>query len=283
MKNYLKIAYRYVLPVATVSIPTIALALQQYTLLVPLPGIAGPQTTFSQWLPGAFQLTIGIAAGLAFVMISFGGILYATSDAVGKKSDGKKYITNAIIGLLFVIGAWVILNTINPEILNLKWTVPIPKTDMKLPTVVAGTPPTPEQRLADSQVRARLSGIAVNHANMCDAGQTTGCTNLNGLKEPVIQGLLSLKDDRFCACSGALTITGGTEEGHTSHSGGMAVDLSRSDALNKYILSSQVGKVDTKLGPAYRVALPNGRIAVFLDEQVGSDGSSDRHWHVSFN
>lgn len=285
MKKNLISIYKYLLPFLVLSIPASALALQPYTLLVPsLPGIGkGGVVTFPEWLPGAFNLTIGIAAGLAFIMITFGGILYATSDAVGTKNEGRGYITNAIIGLLFVIGAWVILNTINPEILKFAWTIPIPKADYTLPSVLPGTPATVEDQLADAQVRARLEpAISINHPNMCTAGQTTGCTSLNGLGEAAIQGLLSLKSSAQCsACS--ITITGGTEAGHLSHGVGKpVVDLSRNAPLDAYIIQNAVQKVDTKLGPAYTVPLPNGNTAVFLDERVGSDGSADRHWHVSF-
>ncbi len=118
-------------------LPVTTFALQPYTLLVPsLPGIGdGKTVTFPEWLPGAFKLAIAVSAGLAFVMITFGGIMYATTDAVGTKSQGKEYIYNAIVGLLFVLSAWVVLNTINPEILAFKWTIPVPTTITRLPTV----------------------------------------------------------------------------------------------------------------------------------------------------
>ena len=97
-----------------------------YTELAPLPGTISttytgtgePVTDLSTYLPGIFNLSIGIGAVMAFVMITFGGITYMTTDAIGGKTKGRDYVTNALWGLLLVIGAWVILYTINPKILE---------------------------------------------------------------------------------------------------------------------------------------------------------------------
>lgn len=99
-----------------------------YTLLAPLPCIGEEnkcdqslkETNLPLYLPGIFKFGIGIAVVMAFVMITFGGIQFMTSDAIMTKSEGRKKIENAIWGLLLVIGAWLILNTINPNILTFK-------------------------------------------------------------------------------------------------------------------------------------------------------------------
>src|SRR5574343_1172957 len=81
-------------------------ALDDYVVLTKLPGTTDAKgvATFQTYLPGAFKLAVGISAVLAFVMITYGGILYTTSDAIQGKSSGKEYITNAIYGLILVIG-----------------------------------------------------------------------------------------------------------------------------------------------------------------------------------
>lgn len=105
-----------------------------YTVLTPLPNttkkcnqtdkngkvIVVDCTNLELYLPAMFNLSVGIAAALAFIMITFGGVLYATSDALSGKADGKKYIENALWGLLLVIGAYTLLNTINPQLLDFK-------------------------------------------------------------------------------------------------------------------------------------------------------------------
>lgn len=119
------------------NVPT---ASDEYVVLVPLPGIGdganNGKTTLETYLPNAFNLMVGIAAGLAFIMITWGGIVYATSDALSSKSEGRGYIENAVWGLLLVIGAWVILNTINPQILN--FNLILPKADTQKSSVTTG-------------------------------------------------------------------------------------------------------------------------------------------------
>ncbi|MCX6701865.1 MAG: hypothetical protein NTX96_01560 [Candidatus Zambryskibacteria bacterium] len=110
-----------------------------YTVLAPLPGIGenGATTNLGTYLPAAFNIAIAVAAVLAFLVITYGGVLYATSDALSGKAQGREYIENAIYGLLLVIGAWVILYTINPQILDFNLSLPRPNIPT-IPTVVVG-------------------------------------------------------------------------------------------------------------------------------------------------
>ena len=64
------------------------------------------------------KLVLGIAAVLAMVMIVMGGIEYMTTELVSSKESGKETIRNAILGLLIALGAYLILNTINPKLLD---------------------------------------------------------------------------------------------------------------------------------------------------------------------
>ncbi len=83
--------------------------------LAPLPGFTG-DPNLGQWLESLFTILIVIAGILALIMIIVGGITYITSESFGGKGQGKAYIINAIIGLVLALGAWVILNTINPNL-----------------------------------------------------------------------------------------------------------------------------------------------------------------------
>lgn len=132
----------------------------EYTLLAPLPCVDGDgtgvnfnpncnkpaqKTTLEKYLPGMFQLLIGIAAAFAVFMIVIGGFQYMTTDAVQGKSEGKERITNAIYGLLLVISAWLILYTINPKLLELR--LDIAPTDIKPVAGGGGTLSSPESLL----------------------------------------------------------------------------------------------------------------------------------------
>ncbi|HEY4508701.1 MAG TPA: hypothetical protein VJC13_00235 [Candidatus Paceibacterota bacterium] len=275
--------------VMMLSLSTVTYALNDYTVLAPLPGIgdATGKTDLTTYIPAAFKFGIGLAAVMAFVMITFGGIMYATSDAITGKSQGREYIEHALWGLILVIGAYVLLYTINPKILSFDLTLQKPNIAKGVPTATTtspggvGTPPTAEQIAADAAVRARLAGINVNHPNPCGSGQTRGCTSLDGLHESAIQGLLTLKSSSGCGC--AITITGGTEDGHLSHGVGIAtVDLSKGSGLDAFVAKNKTGTELTRFGPVYTVHLSSGRIVKFLDESGSEPGSTGNHWHVVF-
>ena len=70
------------------------------------------------FLSQAFQFGLAIAAALAVIMIVWGGVEIMLSESVFKKEDGKKKIQDAIWGLLLALVSWLILYTINPNILD---------------------------------------------------------------------------------------------------------------------------------------------------------------------
>ncbi len=90
---------------------------------IPLVGIPGINTQTSASLPGyinaLYTAAISIAAFMAVVKIIFAGVKYMLSDIVTTKEDAKKDIRGALIGLLIVLGAVLILNTINPQLKGL--------------------------------------------------------------------------------------------------------------------------------------------------------------------
>ena len=72
-----------------------------------------------QFVNRLFLLSVGIAAVLAVIMIAIGGFRYMMSDSVFKTGGAKEMIFNAIIGLIIVLTAFLILHTINPEIVKM--------------------------------------------------------------------------------------------------------------------------------------------------------------------
>ena len=78
-----------------------------------------PSTAFAGYLNAMIKIFIGLCAVLAMVMIIMGGIQYMTSELISGKEEGKKKITQAVLGLILALGAVAILNTINPDLLDL--------------------------------------------------------------------------------------------------------------------------------------------------------------------
>ncbi|HEY0220969.1 MAG TPA: hypothetical protein VGC58_01970, partial [Candidatus Paceibacterota bacterium] len=125
MKNFFNIIYTFLpLMILFVFIPVEAQE-TGYQFLAPLP-IEGNPSNLSDYIPGIIKLAIGIAAVMAFVMITFGGIKYATTDAISGKDEGRKHIWDAVIGLVLVLGAYAILYTINPKILEFNFALGTP-------------------------------------------------------------------------------------------------------------------------------------------------------------
>ena len=93
-----------------------------YKTLVNIPGLGDEVTiapgSLAVYLQTIFNYVIGAAIALAVVMIIYGGVVYATTDAAGKKEEGKTIVTDALYGLALALGSYLILNTINPELLN---------------------------------------------------------------------------------------------------------------------------------------------------------------------
>jgi|GEM_PF-2221916 len=83
--------------------------------MIPVPEDAD----FGGFVSGIYDLIIYVAGVLAVLLITYGGVLYLTSGPnASQVEEGKKYITNALLGLLLALSAWLILNTINPAMLD---------------------------------------------------------------------------------------------------------------------------------------------------------------------
>lgn len=84
------------------------------------PGNADKADQLGVFLAQAFQFGLAIAAALAVIMIVWGGVEVMLSESLFKKEDGKKKVWDAVWGLLLALVSWLILYTINPDILNFK-------------------------------------------------------------------------------------------------------------------------------------------------------------------
>jgi len=75
----------------------------------------------SDYLPNLYRYLVSIAGIVAAVLIIKGGFDYMTSAGDATKiTAAKETIGNAIMGLVLVLGSYVVLQTVNPELVNLK-------------------------------------------------------------------------------------------------------------------------------------------------------------------
>jgi hypothetical protein len=110
---------------AIITLPTIKVfAADEYTVLTSLPGLpAGNTTTIENYIPLMFNLLIGLCGTAAVLMIVIGGFQYMSTDAIQGKERGKERIKNAIFALVLVLGSWLILNEINPNLLTINLNI----------------------------------------------------------------------------------------------------------------------------------------------------------------
>jgi hypothetical protein len=80
----------------------------------------GSNATLASFFNNAFTLALSAGAILAVLRLAYAGWLYmGAADMWGSKQKAKDAIFNAILGLLLLIGIYIILFQINPCLLNL--------------------------------------------------------------------------------------------------------------------------------------------------------------------
>jgi len=285
-----------------------------YKFIEPLPIIGdrltsnGSGTLLIQYLGGMYIIILGASAILALFMLVVGGIQYTyVALSPSAKNDAKERIKNALFGLLIVLGAYLILKTINPDLVSPSLVVEkIEVTgnnsgilgwfglggvggDVKNkpvdPGILIGKPGiyVPWNSEREQAVRDRLLAegkIRINNPNACGTtGQTSGCTDVGGLTNGTIDQVIAFNKE--CNCN--VVISGGSEGGHKTHDKGVyayrSVDISRTKSgagLDAYIMGSN--KQNKRSGgcpvnsnwDAYTV---NG--GIYCDE-------NQAHWHVIY-
>lgn len=125
-----------------------------YTLLEPLPcsdneagcqngktlksvKIDADSNEFNLYINRLFKLAISIAGVMAMVMIFWGGVEYATTDAIDGKKAGRAKIQNALIGLLLALTSYIILYTIDPRYVQFKNDI-IPPINISVTNSIVG-------------------------------------------------------------------------------------------------------------------------------------------------
>lgn len=89
------------------------------TLEVPF-GSTNNVNDISEYISVFYSFIVPLIAIAAVIMIMFGGFKYATAAGNSAMvSSAKKTITNAIIGLVLALASYLLLYTINPELVSL--------------------------------------------------------------------------------------------------------------------------------------------------------------------
>lgn len=93
----------------------------EYTLLAPLVkenNTPVNKADFPTYMRVMFQVAISLASVIAVLMIVYGGVTYMTTDNFSQKQQGKEIIQRTLFGIALIITCWVLLYTINPNLVN---------------------------------------------------------------------------------------------------------------------------------------------------------------------
>ncbi len=93
----------------------------EYCALTTIPGLTTAKQSVNpvQVVTNIYGVSIGIAAILAVAMIVWAGVEYATVESLGGKSDAKDRWHGALIGLVLLLSSYIILKTINVDLVNI--------------------------------------------------------------------------------------------------------------------------------------------------------------------
>ena len=136
-------------------------------LNVKIPGLTFGSDTgalLAQYISTAYIYLISVSTVIASIMFTFGAFLYLLGTAITQIQSGKRIMTDAVVGLLLVLGAHLILRTVNPSTIKLE-SLNIASVGIEYPA-----PTIEEQAAPGPQVVVPSGGAAPTGVNSpgCD-------------------------------------------------------------------------------------------------------------------
>ena len=114
-----------------------------YTPLEPLSvwdAKADAYNNFAYYVNTVFKLLITLGSLFAIVMLVVAGIGYMVSEAAVDIEKAKQRARAALWGLLLLTGCWLILYTINPNLLNFNLNIPGSTSSPAAPSAASPAP-----------------------------------------------------------------------------------------------------------------------------------------------
>lgn len=142
-------------------------------LQVPIKEQEKTATNYANYIKTIYEFGVAGAGVIAVVMIMVGGIMWVVAAGNPTKiGQAKEYITNAIIGILLVLGSYTLLQTINPELVKLR--VPVLKSIAKkgdLGTMASGC--QNKDKCADDEIESPFACGNIEKTGMCCCSKTS--------------------------------------------------------------------------------------------------------------
>lgn len=104
------------------------------------PCTSGAAGNFGQCVSQIYMWSLGLSAMLAVVMTVFGGYMVMTARGNAQQSEkGKSFILSSLIGMVLLMGAYLLLSTINPDLVDFG-SINSDTFDQQIQTVPQGQP-----------------------------------------------------------------------------------------------------------------------------------------------
>ena len=139
------------------------------------PGATLP--TLEQYMRYIYFFMLGTVGIAAFISLVWYGVMWIYSGIVEKKSEALEGIKNTFIGLGLAFGAYIILYTINPDIVSLRAPKPLPspeatqiKEGAKMPAGTTPIIPTPTgslQAIGNNLLGSHISILHLESSKRC--------------------------------------------------------------------------------------------------------------------
>jgi len=112
--------YFYYICVSTLLIPIRVFA--GWKLEVPIPPMkSGEEVSLDTYITNIYEFFFGAVGIIGVLMFMVGGFQYMISAGNrAVSSEAKRTMINAIIGIVLVIGAWVLLSEINKDLVDIE-------------------------------------------------------------------------------------------------------------------------------------------------------------------
>ena len=217
----MKFKLSFFLSLFLLLVPT-ALFAAEFKAIVGIPGVTENitgTTGLNLYINALYRLSISIAALLAVIKIVAAGAKYMLSDIITHKEEAKKDIQGALVGLLIVIAAVIILNTVNSDLTRVNFN--LEPLEAPTPTAPITTPVDPTVALCNDpglggctrySCETLMTDI-VSYASVgCALGATVGGVNggIVGSSVPVLGNIVGFISGAGFGCVGGALIGGFT-------------------------------------------------------------------------
>lgn len=237
-------------------------ALADYQIQVAIPGgpAAGQAVSLAQYIRSIYIFGLSLVGIAALGSLVIAGFRYMLSDTVDSKDAAKSMIWSSLSGLILGLSAYLILYTINPDLLkNQPPTLP----------AIAGTISTQSSSGTAGTISTKCNNSFCNDSRFPNAFVKSGVI-LDGVGEPIVNEINTFNNELGAAVK--VVITSGADTNlHTtgvcSHYNGCKLDIRKNDTVVNYIQTNFEPKGQRSDGTRlYEVARENGQTSCYAIE-----------------